>query len=123
MAAAESFIIYHNPRCSKSRATLRLLRECGVEPRIVEYLRTPPTPDELENLAAKLGLGARSMLRAGEPEYRELGLADTTLDEARLFEAMAAHPKLIQRPIVVAGERAVHGRPPENVNQLLDGSR
>lgn len=117
--AAEPFIIYHNPRCSKSRATLQLLRERGVEPEIVEYLKTPPSPDELRELAAKLGLEARGMLRTGEREYRALGLDDCALDDARLFAAMAEHPKLIERPIVVAGERAVHGRPPKNVARLL----
>ena len=118
--AAEPFIIYHNPRCSKSRATLQLLRERGVEPEIVEYLKTPPSPEELRALAAKLGLEARAMLRTGEAAYRELGLDDSSLDDARLFEAMSQHPKLIERPIVVAGERAVHGRPPENVERLLE---
>ena len=120
MAADENFIIYHNPRCSKSRATLQLLRERGIEPEIVEYLKSPPAPEQLRELAAKLGLDARSMLRRGEREYKELGLDDTSVDEARLFEAMSEHPRLIERPIVVAGERAVHGRPPENVEQLLD---
>jgi arsenate reductase len=114
-----NFTIYHNPRCSKSRQTLQLLQEHGVEPQIVLYLEQPPSKQLLKQLLAKLGLRARDLLRKGEDEYRELGLADAALGDEALLEAMQAHPKLIERPIVVCGARAVLGRPPENVLELL----
>lgn len=111
---------FHNPRCSKSRGALELLRGRGIEPEIVAYLETPPSPAGLRELLRKLGLPARELLRTGEPEYRELGLDDPSLPEERLVEAMAAHPRLIERPVFVVGERAVIGRPPERVLELLD---
>ena len=111
--------IYHNPRCSKSRQTLALIEEKGVTPQVVLYLETPPSAAELEGLLARLGIPARQLLRKGEDDYKALGLADETLDDAALVEAMTSHPKLIERPIVVKGERAVLGRPPENVLELL----
>lgn len=110
---------FHNPRCSKSRGALELLRERGIEPEIVAYLDTPPSPAELSELLRKLGLPARDLLRTGEDEYRELGLDDETLSEQQLVEAMAAHPRLIERPVFVVGDRAVIGRPPERVLELL----
>ena len=110
--------IYHNPRCSKSRQTLALLQERGVEPRIVEYLKTPPDIATLTKLAAVLG-GARAMLRKGEAEYAELGLADTRKSEQALLKAMHDHPILIERPIVTDGKRVAIGRPPEAVLALL----
>jgi arsenate reductase (glutaredoxin) len=112
-------VIYHNPRCSKSRQTLQLLQEHGVEPEIVLYLEQPPTKKQLQELLKKLGIGARELLRKSEDEYRQLGLDDPALSEAAIVAALAAHPKLIERPIVVKGARAVLGRPPENVLQLL----
>lgn len=112
--------IYHHTSCSKSRGTLELLREAGVEPRVVDYLRNPPSVDELRELLARLGVGARDLVRTNEAEYAELGL-DGADDEA-LLEAMAAHPVLIQRPVVVRGDRAVIGRPPERVRELLEGT-
>jgi arsenate reductase len=111
--------IFHNPRCSKSRATLALLQERGVEPRIRLYLEDPPDAAELRSLLAMLGIGARDLLRTGEPEYRDLGLDDESLNEDRLIAAMAAAPRLIERPIVVAGRRAAIGRPPEAVLEIL----
>jgi len=111
--------IYHNPRCSKSRATLELLRERGIEPRIVDYLTRPPTVAELDRIARLAGLEPRDLLRRGEAAYRELGLADPGLTRAELLDAMHRHPALIERPIVVAGERAALGRPPENVLGIL----
>jgi arsenate reductase len=111
--------LYHNPRCSKSRSALELLEGRGLSPTIVRYLETPPSAAELEALLGKLGIAARQLLRSGEDEYRDLGLADESLDEQRLIEAMAAHPRLIERPILVAGERAVVGRPPEKVLEIL----
>lgn len=111
--------LYHNPRCSKSRGALELLQARGIEPTLVAYLDTPPSVEELRGLLALLGLPARDLLRSGEDEYRELGLADPALDDDRLLAAMAAHPRLIERPIFVHAGRAVIGRPPERVLELL----
>lgn len=113
------YVLYHNPRCSKSRATLALLEERGVEPRIVLYLEAPPDADEIRGLLGKLGIDAAQLVRRGEEEYKSCGL-DKTSSEEELIAAMAAHPKLIERPVLVRGERAVLGRPPENVLALLD---
>ncbi|QOC22989.1 arsenate reductase (glutaredoxin) [Wenzhouxiangella sp. AB-CW3] len=111
--------IFHNPRCSKSRQTLALLRDHGIKPDIVEYLKTPPEPAELKRIIDRLGLTARQLLRTGEPEYRDQGLADETLTEQSVIETMCRHPRLIQRPIVIAGEQARIGRPPEAVVDIL----
>ena len=111
--------IYHNPRCSKSRQTLALIEAGGVEVRVVHYLETPPTCAELAQLLKKLGMAPRDLLRRGEPDYKGLKLSDTTLDDSSIIQAMSEYPKLIERPIVVSGSRAVIGRPPENVNVLL----
>jgi len=110
---------YHNPRCSKSRNALELIEARGMQPRIVRYLETPPSRIELQELLGKLGISARQLLRSGEDEYKSLNLSDSSLSEAALIEAMACHPKLIERPILVTGQRAVIGRPPENVLELL----
>jgi arsenate reductase len=114
----KTFTIYHNPKCSKSRATLALLQEHGIEPRIVEYLKTPPTVAELKAIVAKLGIKPEQLMRKGEDEYKA-HYAGKTLTDAQWLEALAKHPILIERPIVVSGERAVIGRPPDNVNALL----
>ena len=111
--------IYHNPRCSKSRQTLQLIEEAGVSPEIVLYLDTPPSADELKAVLAKLGISARQLLRKGEDAYKENNLADDSLSEADLITKMTEFPKLIERPIVIKGEKAVLGRPPENVQTLL----
>lgn len=111
--------IYHNPRCSKSRQALELLEAHGAVPTVVRYLETPPDTATLRSLLAALGLPARALLRSGEDEYRELGLDNPALDEDALIAAMAAHPRLIERPLVVKGKRAVIGRPPEKVLELL----
>lgn len=111
--------LYHNPRCSKSRGALELLQARGHDPEIVPYLEQPPTADELRELAGLLGVGARRLLRTGEDEYRELGLDDPSLDEDALIEAMASHPQLIERPILVHAGKAVIGRPPERVLDIL----
>lgn len=111
--------LYHNPRCSKSRGALELLEARGLTPTVVRYLETPPSAAELQALLAKLGFNARQLLRTGEDEYKTLNLADATLTEAQLIEAMASHPKLIERPILVAGDKAVVGRPPEKVLEIL----
>ena len=111
--------LYHNPRCTKSRGALELLRERGIEPEVVLYLEQAPSVDELRMLATVLGTGARSLLRTGEPEYAELGLDDPALDDEVLLAAMHAHPRLIERPIFVHDGRAVIGRPAERVLELL----
>src|SRR5579875_3293036 len=105
--------IYHNSRCSKSRGTLELLQARGLEPEIVNYLDTPPGVDELKSLLRLLGMTQRQLLRTGEAEYAELGLADPSVDDRAILAAMAAHPRLIERPIVVADGKAAIGRPPE----------
>ncbi len=114
------FTIYHNPRCSKSRQTLALLQQHGIEPEIVLYLEQAPSKKQLKELLQKLGISARDLLRRGEEEYKALNLGDAGLSEASLIDAMHAHPHLIERPIVVHGARARLGRPPENVLELLD---
>ncbi len=111
--------IYHNPRCSKSRQALQLLRGRGIEPEIVEYLKTPPSADEIEALLARLGTGPRALLRVKEAAYREAGMADEGLSRRALIDLMAANPVVIERPIVVSGDRAALGRPPENVLSIL----
>lgn len=111
--------IFHNPRCSKSRATLALLQERGMAPKIRLYLEEPPDAAELRAIVQKLGIPARKLLRSSEAEYREQGLDDASLSEDRLIEAMAATPRLIERPIVIAGRRAALGRPPEAVLEIL----
>lgn len=112
-------VLYHNPRCSKSREALALLQSRELAVSVVPYLETPPDAATLRALLAKLGIGARQLLRTGEDAYRDLNLADPALDEDALVAAMAAHPKLIERPIAVRGARAVVGRPPERVLELL----
>lgn len=112
-------VIYHNPRCGKSRQTLELLRERGIEPTIVEYLKTPPTAAELDAILKQLGLEPRGLMRKNEAIYREAGLDDPELDRAALITAMVTHPVLIERPIVLANGKAAIGRPPENVSTIL----
>jgi arsenate reductase len=114
-----STTIYHNPRCSKSRQTLELLHERKLDTNIVEYLNTPPSREELERLLTMLGLEPRQLMRTGESEYTELGLDDESLSREALIEAMVAHPKLIERPIVVHNGKAALGRPPEKVLEIL----
>lgn len=109
--------IYHNPRCAKSRQTLELLRGRGIEPTIIEYLKTPPSAAELKKLLAMLGLKPRQLLRA--KEAREAGIAADGLGEAALIDAMVKHPSVIERPIVVNGGKAALGRPPEAVTTIL----
>ena len=111
--------IYHNPRCSKSRQALELLRGRGVEPQIVEYLETPPDIQTLEHLLDMLGLEPRALMRTKEKEYNENGLANPALTREALIAAMADYPKLIERPIVVKDDKAVLGRPPEAVLGIL----
>ncbi len=111
--------IYHNPRCSKSRQTLELLKEKGIEPEIVKYLETPPTADELRAILKKLGMKPRDLMRKREKEYKELGLGDESLSDDALIQAMVEHPRLIERPIVLHKNKAALGRPPEQVLDIL----
>lgn len=111
--------IYHNPRCSKSRQALQLLRDRGVEPEIVEYLKAPPDAETLGRVLDMLGLEPRDLMRRKEKEYKALGLNDAALSRDGLIAAMVAHPRLIERPIVVKDGRAALGRPPERVIDLF----
>ncbi|EXF46510.1 arsenate reductase [Pseudomonas sp. BAY1663] len=112
-------ILYHNPRCSKSRGALELLEARGLKPEIVRYLETPPSAAELKALLDKLGLAPRQLLRTGEDEYQSLGLADPAISDEQIIDAMAEHPRLIERPILIAGDKAIVGRPPEKVLEIL----
>jgi len=117
--SSERITIYHNPRCSKSRQTLAILQDAGIEPRIIEYLDHPPTLAELETIADQLGMQPDEFIRSKEAAYAGLDPAGAERSRLQLLEAMAAEPILIERPIVVRGDRAVIGRPPENVRRLL----
>lgn len=110
--------IYHNPRCSKSRQTLQLLEEKGIKPEVIEYLKTPLGSAEIKQLIDKLGVTAGELVRNKETDYKELGLSKAS-DDSALVAAMASHPKLIERPIVVNGDKARLGRPPEQVLEIL----
>lgn len=111
--------LYHNPRCSKSRSALQLLEERGLNPVIVRYLETPLSAAQLQELLGMLGISARQLLRTGEDEYKTLGLNDPKLTDAQLIDAMVSQPKLIERPILVVGDKAVIGRPPEKILEIL----
>lgn len=112
--------LYHNPRCSKSRQTLALLNERGIEPTIVEYLKTPPTHQQLDSILRGLEMEPRDLMRTGEAEYGAQNLDDTQLERDQLINAMVVTPKLIQRPILIAGGQVAIGRPPEAVLTILD---
>ena len=111
--------IYHNPRCSKSRQTLQLIRDKGIEPEIVEYLKQPLNAAQIEKLLTMLDMQPRDLMRKKEEEYSALDLGDSKLSAGALIKAMAEHPVLIERPIVVAGNKAVLGRPPEQALKIL----
>lgn len=111
--------IYHNPRCSKSRATLQLLRDRGFEPVVVEYLQNPPSAAELDRILGMLGLEPRGLARMKEAAYAEAGLDDASLSRSQVIARMVANPAVIERPIVVCGDKAAVGRPPENVLAIL----
>ena len=111
--------LYHNPRCSKSRGALELIEARGLSPNVVRYLETPLNAAQIKALLGKLGISARQLLRTGEDEYKMLQLADESLSEAQLIDAIVQHPKLLERPILEVGDKAVIGRPPENVLELL----
>ncbi|HYD77593.1 arsenate reductase (glutaredoxin) [Ramlibacter sp.] len=114
--------IYHNPACSTSRNTLALLREHGVQPQVVEYLKTPPARDELQRLVAQMGIPVRGLLRNKEAVYGELGLDDPKWTDDQLVDFMLQHPILIQRPIVATTQGVRLGRPPEAVLEILPGT-
>jgi len=114
-----NFTIYHNPRCSKSRLTLELLKDKGIDPKVILYLETPPSEKELVLILKKLNMEARELLRKGEAEFKEQNLSDTSKSEEDIIQAMVHFPKLMERPIVIYGDRAVIGRPPENVLKII----
>ncbi|MBO67140.1 MAG: arsenate reductase (glutaredoxin) [Acidiferrobacteraceae bacterium] len=109
--------LYHNPRCSKSRTALALLKENQCEIEVIEYLKTPPNTATLRSIVDKLGTSARDLVRTSEPEYKSLNLANA--NEARLIKAITQHPKLMQRPIVVSENKAIIGRPPDAILEIL----
>ncbi len=115
---SDKLVIWHNPRCSKSRQTLQLLKERGHDPVEVNYQSAPPSTDEITDVLNMLGMSARDLMRRGQEIYRELGLANEK-DEAKLIEAMHLHPILIERPVVINGNKAALGRPPEDVLKIL----
>jgi len=111
--------IYHNPRCSKSRQTLALLQEQGIEPTVIEYLKNIPTAADIKEVLNKLDMSARELLRTKEDAYKEHNLADQSVSDDDIIAAMIASPKLIERPIVINGDKARIGRPPEQVLEIL----
>jgi arsenate reductase len=111
--------IYHNPRCSKSREALKILTEAGADPSVVEYLKTPPDVKTLEKIIDMIGCDPEDIVRKKEAVYKELGFNEKKPSRSQLLKAMVKHPILIERPIVMRGEKAVLGRPPENVRELL----
>ena len=115
----DSMQIYHNPRCSKSRQTLALIEEKGIKPEVILYLENKPNAAEMNTILKKLNIPARALLRKNEQDYKDNNLSDLNLSEQDLIEKMVLFPKLIERPIVIKGNKAVLGRPPENVLELL----
>ncbi len=111
--------IYHNPRCSKSRQTLEILQSRQQSPTVIEYLKTPPTVKELEHILNMLGMEPRQLMRTKEAEYQELDLDNDKLSRKQLIQAMVDHPKLIERPIVIHNNKAVIGRPPEKILEII----
>ena len=114
-----STTIFHNPRCSKSRQTLALLEENGVTPEVFEYLKSPLTPELLTSVVTKLGVDVRDIIRKKEAEYKETGLDNLSLTNAEIYAVLVNTPKLIERPIVIKDDKAVIGRPPENILAIL----
>ena len=115
----KEFTIYHNPRCSKSRQALQILRDRGIEPSIVEYLKTPLQKDELKKISTSLGFRPKEFVRKNESDFKERNLVNHLEDDDKMIEAMAAYPKIIERPIVVLKDKAVIGRPLDNVLKLI----
>lgn len=119
MSKSNKITIYHNPRCSKSRQTLQLIEDQGIQPEIIKYLEHPPSKAQLKAILKKLDMNPRDLMRTKEKEYKEAGLDDASLTKEMLIEAMIEHPKLIERPIVLANDKAALGRPPEDVLKIL----
>lgn len=117
--ADNNIIIYHNPRCSKSRQTLQLLQDKGLNPTVIEYLKTPPSEKDIIDIVNKMGVTPLEIIRTKEEAFKELGLNDNAVTDDALIRAMADTPQLIERPIVVKGEKAAIGRPPEKVLEIL----
>ena len=115
-----NFTIYHNPRCSKSRQTLELLKENNIEPEIILYLENPPSEEKLTELIELLGINPRDLLRKGEEEYKAHNLRDESIKGEDIIKIMTENPKLIERPIVISKNKAIIGRPPENVLKLIN---
>ncbi len=115
----EKITFYHNPRCTKSREALAILTEHGVTPEVVLYLETPPDSAQLKKIVAALGIRAEQLLRTKEELYKSINPGKTPLSEAAALQAMVQHPKLMERPIAMRGRKAVIGRPPERVLELL----
>lgn len=116
---SQSIKIYHNPRCSKSRQTLELIRQKGIEPEVVEYLKTPPSKQELKDILSRLNMDPRQLMRTKEAEYKDNNLDSAELSNEQLIDAMVKNPKLIERPIVINQQKVALGRPPENVLEIL----
>jgi len=114
-----SVTIYHNPRCSKSRQTLAMLQEKGIKPVIIEYLQSPPDKNTLEDILKKLGLKPRQLLRTKEEAYKANGLDDDSLTDEQIIDAILENPVLMERPVVLANNKAAIGRPPENIEAIL----
>ena len=112
-------IIYHNPRCSKSRATLALLEENQIEHKVIKYLESPPSTEEISKMLKLLDLNVRQILRIREPEYQAAGFADSNLSDEQIIALLTQHPKVMERPIVIYNDQAVIGRPPENLLSIL----
>ena len=115
-----SLTLYHNPKCSKSRQTLKLLEEQGINPKIIEYVKNPPTPEKLKEILSLLKISPLDLIRKKEDKYKELGLANSQLSDQDLIDYMVKNPILIERPIVIVDGKAVLGRPPEQVLNILD---
>lgn len=115
---ADQYVIYHNPRCRKSREGLQILRDAGIEPEVVEYLKDPPSRAAVERILRALAIEPHDLLRRKEAEYKQAGLSKTS-SKAEIVAAIAEHPKLLERPVVIRGARAVLGRPPEKIRDLL----
>ena len=112
-------VIYHNARCSKSREALQILSDHDIEPEIIDYLDDPPSPEELKRIIELLGVSARDLLRTTEPVYRDADLDDDSLSDDEIIEAICEYPALMQRPIFITGERAIIGRPPSRVLEII----
>lgn len=117
--SSDKLVIYHNSRCSKSRETLQILEDHQISLEIIDYLEDPPSPEELQRIIVMLGVTARDLLRTTEPVYKDAELDDDSLSDDEIIEAICEYPALLQRPIVVAGDRAVIGRPPSRVLEII----